>query len=206
LALHFIPEDRLIETTIRVFNTTPYQNSILIWANAAVHANENYQIFFPPKTQYATYHRKNQFTEWPFSTQQYDGADYSEGVDVSRWANHTKSTSFFEWGNNGNFVAGIDHGKEAGTVIFGDKYINPGKKLWSWGNNPSGAMWDALLTDEDGPYVELMFGSFSDNQPDYSWIQTLETKESRYWFSPLKGLTSIQKANNNAFIGFEIVE
>jgi tetratricopeptide (TPR) repeat protein len=203
ITLH--PGRSLIETTIRVFNTTPYQNSILIWANAAVHANENYQIFFPPKTQYATYHRKNQFTEWPISTQQYDGADYSEGVDVSRWANHTKSTSFFEWGNNGNFVAGIDHGKEAGTVIFGDKYINPGKKLWSWGNNPSGAMWDALLTDEDGPYVELMFGSFSDNQPDYSWIQTLETKESRYWFSPLKGLTSIQKANNNAFIGFELL-
>jgi hypothetical protein len=29
----------------------------------------------------------------------------------------------------GNFVAGIDHGKQAGTVIFGDKYVNPGKKL-----------------------------------------------------------------------------
>jgi tetratricopeptide (TPR) repeat protein len=203
ITLH--PGKSLIETTIRVFNTTPFQNSILVWANAAVHANENYQIFFPPKTRHATYHRKNQFTDWPFSTQQYDGADYSEGVDVSRWDNHSKSTSFFEWGNNGNFVAGIDHGKEAGTVIFGDKYINPGKKLWSWGNNPSGAMWDALLTDEDGPYVELMFGSFSDNQPDYSWIQTRETKESRYWFSPLKGLASIQKANNNAFIGFEIL-
>ncbi len=202
ITLH--PGSTLVETTIRVFNTTPVQNSILVWANAATHANIDYQIFFPPKTRYTTYHRKNQFSEWPISYQRYDGADYTEGVDVSRWVNHIKSTSFFEWGNMGNFVAGIDHGAEAGTVIFGDKYVNPGKKLWSWGNNPSGAMWDGLLTDEDGPYVELMFGSFSDNQPDYSWIQALETKEASYWFAPLKGMKGVRSVNENAVIDLEV--
>jgi len=197
------PGSLLVETDIRVFNTTPWQNSILVWANAAVHANENYQVFFPPKTQYVTFHRKNQFSEWPVSRQFYDGADYTEGVDLSRWENHIKSTSFFEWGNTGNFVAGIDHGEQAGTVVFGDKYVNPGKKVWSWGNNPSGRMWDKLLTEDDGPYVELMFGSFSDNQPDYSWMQTLETKEARYWFAPLSGMSGIKEAGTNAMIDIE---
>jgi len=198
------PGSTLVETTVRVFNTTPVQNSILVWANAATHANDDYQVFFPPLTKYTTFHRKNQFSQWPVSYQHYDGADYTEGVDVSRWINHIKPTSFFEWGNTGNFVAGVDHGKQTGTVIFGDKYVNPGKKLWSWGNNPTGAMWDGLLTDEDGPYVELMFGSFSDNQPDYSWIQTLETKESKYWFAPLKGMKGVKKVNENAVIDLEV--
>ena len=192
------PGSTVVGTTVRVFNTTPYQNSVMAWANAAVHANTDYQVFFPPLTQYTTFHRKNQFSQWPVSYQYYDGADYTLGVDVSRWENHIKSTSFFEWGNRGNFVAGIDHGQQSGTVIFGDKYLNPGKKLWSWGNNPHGAMWDGLLTDEDGPYIELMFGSFSDNQPDYSWIQAQETRESSYWFAPLKGVEGIKKVNRHA--------
>ena len=199
------PSSTLIGTTLRVYNTTPYQNSFLAWANAAVHANENYQVYFPPKSQYVTYHRKNQFSGWPVSYQFYDGADYSEGVDVSRWENHIKPTSFFEWGNNGNFVAGIDHAQQAGTVVFGDKYINPGKKVWSWGNNPQGAMWDQLLTDEDGPYLELMFGSFSDNQPDYSWIHTRETKESEYWFAPLRDMTGISRVNRDAVVHLDIL-
>lgn len=196
------PESTLFETTIRVFNTTPFQNSLLVFANAAVHANEDYQVIFPPETQWATYHRKNQFSQWPVSYQFFDGEDYTNGVDVSRWVNHTKSTSFFEWGNMGNFIAGIDHGENAGTVIFGDKHINPGKKLWSWGNNPSGAMWDDLLTDENGPYIELMFGSYSDNQPDYSWMQTGEAKEATYWFAPLRDLRSVKRANNDLIIDF----
>jgi tetratricopeptide (TPR) repeat protein len=198
------PGSILIEITVRVFNTTPYQNSILAWANAAVHTNTDYQVFFPPLTRYVTYHRKNQFSEWPVSRQHYDGADYTLGVDVSRWENHIKPTSFFEWGNNGNFVAGIDHAQQAGTVIFGNKYKNPGKKMWSWGNNPYGAMWEGLLTDEDGPYIELMFGSFSDNQPDYSWIQTRETRESRYWFAPLSGMNGIKEVNEYAMADIEM--
>ncbi len=197
------PGSTLFETTIRVFNTTPVQNTLLVFANAAVHANVDYQVLFPPETQWTTYHRKNQFSQWPVSYQVFDGADYREGVDVSRWENHSKPTSFFEWGNRGNFIAGIDHGANAGTVIFGDKFVNPGKKLWSWGNNPSGAMWDGLLTVENGPYIELMFGSYSDNQPDYSWLQAREVKEARYWFAPLKGLSDVKRVNENAVLAFE---
>ena len=52
----------------------------------------------------------------------------------------------------------------------------PGKKFFEWGNGPEGEMWERILTDTDGPYLELMAGAFSDNQPDYSWIQPDEVK------------------------------
>ena len=57
-----------------------------------------------------------------------------------------------------------------------DHNIVPGKKFWTWGNGPRGRMWDHILTDDDGPYIELMVGAYSDNQPDYSWLQPYETK------------------------------
>ncbi len=47
--------------------------------------------------------------------------------------------------------------------------IVPGKKFFTWG---VGNKWDKILTDDDGPYLEIMVGAYSDNQPDYSWFTT----------------------------------
>ena len=206
VGLTLYPGKSFLEAHIKVFNTTPITHSILVWANAATHANENYQITFPPQTQYATFHKKNQFTEWPISHQVYNGADFTRGVDISFWKNHSNSTSFFAWKPKDNFIAGYDHGQQAGTVIFGNEFINPGKKLWSWGNNERGTLWNRVLTDQDGHYIELMFGAFSDNQPDYSWIHPYETKETKMYFMPSRDIPSVKKANKHGFINLEVAD
>ncbi|WP_430508723.1 DUF5107 domain-containing protein, partial [Escherichia coli] len=41
--------------------------------------------------------------------------------------------------------------------------IKPGKKQWSWGHSEFGQAWDKSLTDNNGPYIELMTGIFADN-------------------------------------------
>ena len=53
---------------------------------------------------------------------------------------------------------------------------------WSkpWGNFPEAHVWDTVLTDSDGPYLELMVGCWSDNQPDYSWIDPYETRTNAW--------------------------
>ena len=58
-----------------------------------------------------TYHKKNEFTEWPISNQIYTHGDFRNGVDLSKWKNHTISSSYFGWETEGNFIAGYDHGK-----------------------------------------------------------------------------------------------
>ena len=68
--------------------------------------------------------------------------------------------------------------KEAGTVIVSNHNIAPGKKFWTWSTGPRGQMWDKALTDSDGPALELMVGGYSDNQPDYSWLQPYEIQVS----------------------------
>lgn len=42
------------------------------------------------------------------------------------------------------------------------------EKQWSWGHGEFGQAWDRQLTDENGPYIELMTGVYTDNQPDFT--------------------------------------
>lgn len=50
-----------------------------------------------------------------------------------------------------------------------------------------GKAWDRNLTDEDGPYVELMTGMFTDNQPDFTWLKPFEEKTFTQYFMPIQG-------------------
>ena len=67
-------------------------------------------------------------------------------------------------------------------------------------------MWEKLLTDSDGPYLELMAGAWSDNQPDYSWIQPYETKTVKQYFYPVRDLGGIKAANLDAAVNLEVDE
>jgi len=197
LTLH--PDKSYLETDVRMFNRTEHTHSILYWANVATHANEDYQVFFPPSVQTGTYHAKNSFIHWPFSDEIYNGKDYTGGIDVSWWKNHPDPISIFAHDLREDFMGGYDHGKDAGTVHVGNHHVVKGAKLWEWGPGTYGHMWDSeILTDSDGPYAELMVGGFSDNQPDYSWIQPGETKHLKQYWYPVRNLGGIKNANLEA--------
>jgi len=200
------PGRSYLEVSLRIINRTPLVNSLLCFANVAVHANENYQVIFPPSTQHVTYHSKRQFTTWPIATGRYSGSDFRDGVDVSWYKNHISSCSMFAWNYEDDFFAGYDHGAKAGTMSVADHHIVPGKKLWTWGNGPNGRMWDDILTDKDGPYVELMVGAYSDNQPDYSWIQPYEVKSFKQYWYPFRDIGGVKNANMDAAVNLDVAE
>ena len=204
IGLTLYPEKSYIEATIKILNRTPFVHSMLYWANVAVHANEQYQVLFPPSTEYATYHGKNQFSHWPISREVYSGADYTAGVDISWWKNHPSPVSFFAWNYKDDFLGGYDHGKQAGTAYVANHHVAPGKKLWEWGPSPRAQMWDKILTDSDGPYIEIMAGAYSDNQPDYSWIQPGEAKIFKQYWYPIRGIGGLKNANINAAVNLDI--
>ncbi len=204
VGLTLFPGKSYVETKINLYNTTPLVQSFLIWANTAVHANENYQVVFPPDVNKAVFHSKVEFTDWPISKQFYRGIDFTKGVDVSWWKNTASPTSFFAWGSDKDFLAGIDHGKNAGVVLIGDHSISRGKKMWNWGKNEVASLWDKKLTDNDGTYLELMMGAYSDNQPDYSWNHPGFTKSATMVYYPIKGLNHIKEANRELAINLEV--
>ncbi|MDD8027059.1 MAG: DUF5107 domain-containing protein, partial [Acidobacteriota bacterium] len=192
------PDSSALEVTLRTINRTPLPQSMLFFANAAVHATPDYQVIFPPDTTIAAFHAKNQFSHWPIAAEVYNGQDYRAGVDVSRLKNLPRPTSFFAFDGTGDFLAGYDHARQAGVCFVADHNIVPGKKLWTWGTGGEGALWEKLLTDTDGPYAELMFGAWSDNQPDYSWTRPYETRSVRQYWYPLRGIGGVKAATKDA--------
>ena len=77
------PGRSYLECSVRILNRTPVVNTMLCFANVAVHVNENYQVLYPPSTRFVTFHGKHEFTTWPIATTRYAGADFTRGVDVS---------------------------------------------------------------------------------------------------------------------------
>ena len=188
---------------VKIMNPTPYTNTFLYWANVAAHTNKDYQVIFPPSVQVATYHAKNSFTNWPVSTEVYNGEDFTKGVDISRWKNSVNQDSYFAYDLKEDFMGAYDHGRETGTVHIADHNIVKGAKLWEWGSGETGQATEARLTDDSGPYVEIMVGAFSDNQPDYSWIRPYEVKTFRQYWYPVKDIQGFKYANLNGAVNIE---
>ena len=198
------PGKAYLEASVRILNRTPVANTMLCFANVAVHANDNYQVIFPPSTQYGTGHGKRTFTKWPISDTIRGGPNMTTGIDISWYKNHISSNSVFAWNYEDDFFAGYDHGKQAGTMSVTDHNIVPGKKFFTWGNGPTGKRWDHVLTDDDGPYLEMMVGAYSDNQPDYSWLQPYEVRSFTMNWYPFRDIGGVKKANLDAAVNLDV--
>jgi tetratricopeptide (TPR) repeat protein len=188
---------------VKIHNPTSLTNTFLYWANVAAHTNKDYQVIFPPSVGVATYHAKNSFTNWPFSTEVYNGEDFTKGVDLSYWINSVNQNSYFAHDLKEDFMGGYDHGKETGTVHIADHNIVKGAKLWEWGSGARGQATEGRLTENAGPYVEIMVGAFSDNQPDYSWIRPYEVKTFKQYWYPVKDIQGFRNANLNGAVNLE---
>jgi tetratricopeptide (TPR) repeat protein len=197
------PGKSYFSADVKISNPTPLTNTFLYWANVAAHTNKDYQVIFPPSVNLATYHAKNSFTNWPFSTEVYNGEDFTNGVDLSWWKNSVNQNSYFAYDLKEDFMGGYDHGKEMGTVHIADHNIVKGAKLWEWGSGERGQATEGRLTENDGPYVEIMVGAFSDNQPDYSWIRPYEVKTFRQYWYPVRDIQGFKYANLNGAVNLE---
>ena len=201
VGLTLYPGRSWVEAKVKIINRTPFIHSMLYWANVSVHSNDNYEVIFPPSTLFATDHSKVAFTRWPCGEV---ALGSGENVHLAWWKNFTASSrSIFAWNFEDDFLAGYDHGKEAGTLHVANHHIVGGKKFFLWGNNPGGEMWNRMLSDNDGHYLELMVGAYSDNQPDYSWIGPGETREfSQRWY-PIREIKSVKNATDDAAVNLE---
>lgn len=198
------PGKSLLETKTRLYNRTPQPQSFLWWENIAVPVNRDYQIFFPQDVTYVYYHYKKSVTHYPVADTVYNGIDFREGVDL-RWHRNPKMATSFFCGKSGyDFFGGYDHAQKAGVVHIANHHISPGKKLFTWAHSQLAESWEKALTDTDGQYAELMAGVYTDNQPDFTWLEPYETKSfSQYWY-PLKELGEPKNANCQAALNFEL--
>lgn len=200
------PGKAYLEISAQLYNRTPQPQTFLWWANPAVAVNEHTQSVFPPDVTAVFDHGKRDVSRFPIATGTYYKMDYSAGVDISRYRNIPVPTSYMAYKSDYNFVGGYDHGVQAGLLHVANHHISPGKKQWTWGNGEFGIAWDRNLTDEDGPYIELMTGVYTDNQPDFSWLQPYEEKAFKQYFMPYKNIGVVKNASIDAAVNLEVDE
>ena len=178
------PGEKRFETRMRLYNRTDTARSFLWWENAAVPVHEKYQIFFPQDVSYVNFHYLKSRITYPLAGNGiFNGIPMDEARDISYHKNTVPVTSYFAAASDYDFFGGYDHAKQCGVVHIGDHHLSPGKKMFTWGYCQLAKSWENALTDTDGQYAELMTGSYSDNQPNFSWLEPYETKEfSQYWY------------------------
>ena len=197
------PDRAYIEIRGQLYNRTNLPQTFLWWANPAVSVNDNTQSIFPSDVHFVMDHGKRDVSRFPIARGVYYKHDYSEGVDISRYKNIPVPTSYMAESSSYDFVGGYDYGVEAGLLHVADHHVSPGKKQWTWGCGDFGKAWDRNLTDEDGPYIELMCGVFTDNQPDFTWLKPFEEKTFTQYFMPYKKVGQVKNATIDAAVNLE---
>ena len=225
------PGKACLELAVRLHNRTELTQSFLWWANVATEVHEDYQSFFPEDVHFIADHAKRATSAFPGCEGRYYGVDYAgrarDGVppeetpaqfvpkrgyspnDLRWYANIPVPTSYMCLGSRHDFFGGYDHAVDAGIVHVANHHISPGKKQWTWGNHDFGYAWDRNLTepDENGvywPYIEIMAGVYTDNQPDFSFLAPGETKTfSQYWY-PIRAIGAAAAATLKAAVGLKL--
>lgn len=194
------PDRAALEIGSRVYNANATPRHFLWWANPAVKGGDDHQSVFPPDVTAVFDHGKRAVSAFPIATGTYYKVDYSAGVDISRYKNVPVPTSYMAEKSAYDFVGAWSHDEDGGLLHVADHHIAPGKKQWSWGHSEFGQAWDRSLTDDNGPYIELMTGIYADNQPDFTWLDGYEEKRFVQYFLPYHSLGMVQNASQDAVL------
>ena len=203
-----------LEIQGRVSNRTPLPQTFLWWANPAVEVNDAYQSVFPPDVNAVFDHGKRAVSSFPIATGIYYKMDYSAGVDISNYKNIFVPTSYMAVNSKYDFEGGYENDTHGGMLHVARHQFSPGKKQWTWGNGDFGRAWDRNLTDEvtkdDSPlkpgfrpYIELMAGVYTENQPDFTWLMPYEEKQFVQYFMPYREVGIVKQASKDFVVNIE---
>jgi tetratricopeptide (TPR) repeat protein len=144
-----LPPDKAYFTTRSWwYNGTPVEQEMYHWINAGFRAPGNLEFIFPG-THYIGH--RGEYDTWPLDS-------LGRKISFYEHNNFGSMKSYHVLGQPTNFYGGFWHDYNMGFGHYTPYYEKLGKKAWSWGLSGEGLMWERLLTDTDGPNVELQSG------------------------------------------------
>ncbi|MCX6925472.1 MAG: DUF5107 domain-containing protein, partial [Verrucomicrobia bacterium] len=158
LEINLPPDQACFSTRSFWHNASPVDQPYYTWMNVGIKSTGNLQ-FVHPGTHYIGH--DGSVHDWPINPK--DGRDLA-------WYEHNDfggPKSYHVLGRLAEFFGGYWHDEDFGMAhcaAYGDK---PGRKIWIWGLSRQGMIWENLLTDADGQYVEVQSGRLF-NQADTS--------------------------------------
>ena len=146
------PDKSYFETKVLWYNPGPHVQSYYNWMTAAAFATEDLE-FYTPGNQYLTH--PGEAKPWPVDNLGHNLARYAEN-------NFGGSKSYHVVGEYNDFFGGYYHDEQYGFGHWSTYEDSPGQKLWLWALSRSGGIWEDLLTDDDGQYIEFQAGRLFD--------------------------------------------
>ncbi|MDT7830093.1 DUF5107 domain-containing protein [Pricia sp. S334] len=140
------------ETNASWYNASPLTEAYYNWMTAAAVASNDLEFFIPGNTYVE--HNGNAHP-WPI-----DG----EGRNLALYKNNNfgSAKSYHIVGEYNDFFGGYYHDRKFGFGQWAPYEEMPGQKLWLWALSRSGGIWENLLTDSDGQYIEFQAGRLLD--------------------------------------------
>ncbi|MBL7849939.1 MAG: DUF5107 domain-containing protein [Cyclobacteriaceae bacterium] len=154
-----LPKDKAYFTTRSFWsNTTPMEQPYYTWMNAGIKAAGNLEFVYPG-THYLGH--DGSYKSWP--------SHESNGRNLSFYEqnNFGPYKSYHVFGKYTNFFGGFWHSENFGMGRYAAHEEKAGKKIWVWGLSQQGMIWENLLSDTDGQYVEVQSGRLF-NQTDHT--------------------------------------
>ena len=179
------PDKAFIEARSLWYNPQPLDASYYSWMNVAEKATKDLELVFPGKAwighNYAEPNRP-----WP------TGPD---GRNLAFYRNHegVGDGSFFIHGVLADFSGGYWHDSNFGYGHWALHEEVPGQKFFHWSLSRAGAIWENLLTDRDGQYLEHQTGRLLD-QSDTGFFAPYSADHWQELYFPYKKTGPMVKA------------
>lgn len=203
------------ETNASWYNASPITESYYNWMTAAAEATYDLEFFIPGNT-YVEHNGTPR--AWPIDP---------KGRDLAFYKNNTfgPSKSYHIVGEYNDFFGGYYHDKKFGFGQWAPYEEMPGQKLWLWNLSRAGGIWEDLLTDSDGQYIEFQAGRLFDQYSPGDAINPISQvgfdpyvmdRWSELWF-PYKeiggmvdasehGVLNVETTDNEAYIGLNALQ
>ena len=145
-----LPADKAcFTTTSNWFNASGTEQPYYHWMNAGIKAAGNLEFVYPGTSFIG---HEGEPGDWPVNSKNNKAISWYENNNFGGYK------SYHVFGKYTNFFGGYWHNEDYGVVRYSDHDDKPGKKLWIWGLSRQGMIWENLLTDKDGQYVEIQSG------------------------------------------------
>lgn len=183
------------------YNPTPLRQSYYNWMTGAAPARDDL-VFYTPGNAYLEHSGEEK--NWPFN---------NDGRDLSKYNqnNFGPSKSYHVVGEYNDFFGGYYNKDRYGFGHWGNYEDIPGQKLWLWSQSRSGGIWEDLLTDTDGQYIEFQAGrllvQFSPSEDENPITQVnfepyVSDQWKEVWF-PLKEIGGLKDASQYGAMNIE---
>ena len=157
-----LPKDKAYFIT-RTFwyNSTPIGQPYYHWLNGGYKAGGNLEFIFPGTTYIG---HDGEYDNWPVNKSNGKNISFYESNDFGGYK------SYHVFGKYTDFYGGYWHDDDFGMARYSTHDDKAGKKIWIWGLSEQGMIWENLLTDTDGQYVEMQSGRlFNQNNPSATY-------------------------------------